>query len=309
MTAPVNFEVEPRLVDRLERVKEMPRSVSQLDQYLKCPHAYYRARVLREWQRPAAWLPQGLAVHETAEVFELTGRRLTRAQAEDIYSGAYVRHTDALTADTPRWDFWSWSGPYDGQTDIERRFGVGLEQVGRYLDYYAPDGPGADEVIWRTPDGTRAVELEFEIDLDGVRVRGFIDQVVMVRPTIPKPKSRSKAALAEYEALVEAAEPRPRPRDIKTGNKPGGTLQLGTYGVALEDQYGIKCDTGDYWMARQGKPTAPYDLSEWTRETIAAEFKAMDAAVKAEQFDPKPEPDKCRMCSVNTECPFSLAQS
>lgn len=67
------------------------------------------------------------------------------------------------------------SGPYGGAADLERRYGIGLEQVAKYVDYATR---AELEVVWITPDGTPAIELAFDIDLDGILIRGFIDAVI-----------------------------------------------------------------------------------------------------------------------------------
>src|SRR5690606_29952771 len=61
------------------------RSVSQLKQYQKCGYSYYLARIEREWERPAAWLPQGLAVHEAAEEYEKSGRTMSLDKMQDVF--------------------------------------------------------------------------------------------------------------------------------------------------------------------------------------------------------------------------------
>jgi putative RecB family exonuclease len=281
------------------------RSVSQVKQWDTCPYQYWLQRRERAWQRPAAWLPQGTAVHKAAEVWELSERTMSLEDAQDTFRDEYVSEVGRMCAETPNLEYWFASGPYGGQADLERRFSIGLQQVGRYLDYY--QGPGADEVMWRTPEGTPAVELSFDIDLDGVRVRGYIDAVPMVKPIIEKPKSRSKKDLAEYAEALAGAKARPIPRDNKTGNMPGDDFQLGVYDVALEDQYGIKADEGDYWMGKSGKPTFPYDLSRWTRQAVTEKFKQVDAEIRAEKFDPKPDEKKCNFCPVATACEFRFS--
>jgi putative RecB family exonuclease len=291
------------------------RSVSQYKEFKPeaggCPYRYYLGRVEKAWQRPAAWLPQGTAVHYAAEVWERSGRTMPLAEAQSEYRRKYAEEVTSMCEETPNFDYWFRSGPYAGEHDTNRRYEIGLGQVEGYLDYYTNQAP--EEVIWITPDGTPAIELEFFIDLDGVKVKGFIDQITVVKDKVEKPRTpsgalaKSKKALAEYAAAVEASPLRPRPRDIKTGNKPGDDFQLGVYDVAVEDMFGIKADVGDYWMARQGGPTVDYDLKPWTRERVTEEFHWVDEQIKAEKFDPAPTPDKCRFCSVANACPFSLA--
>ena len=258
------------------------RSVSQLTDYQKCPYLYYKRRIERVWQRPAAWLPQGSAVHEAAEEFEKSGRSLSTDQAQEVFRESYAKEVGRYCETTPNLDYWFASGPYKGEQDIERRFGLGLEQVSKYVDYYTEAHP--EEVIWITPEGEPAIELGFDIDLDGVQVRGFIDQVI---------------EHPEYGVHV---------RDIKTGNQPGNDFQLAVYAVAINDMYGTEITTGDYWMGRQGKPTKEvYKLDYWTREKVSEEFHAVDEGIRAGNFPASPEDSKCRFCPVSASCAFVCA--
>lgn len=252
------------------------RSVSQYGDYETCPHMYYRKRVLRDWQRPAAWLPQGNAFHESAEAFELSGRTLTLEETQDVYRDSYSSHTNELCETTPNFDWWFSSGRYGGQEDVERRYGIGLEQTARYVQYAS----STEEKVWTTDDGVPGVELPIEVDLGGVTVRGKVDQVyVQPNGTV-------------------------RVRDLKSGNLPGGTFQLATYAVAVGEQYGQHIAEGDYWMGKSGNSTTPYDLSDWTKERVTEAFQELDENIKGERFDAIPEQRKCSRCSVNLGCPF-----
>ncbi|MFD1044365.1 RecB family exonuclease [Kibdelosporangium lantanae] len=255
------------------------RSVSQVKEYADCPYRFYLHRVARAWQRPAAWLAQGLAVHEAAEQWELTGRTMPLDELLDVYRRSYAAHVNEMSEDTPNHGYWFRSGRYAGSEDIERRFTLGLEQVRRYVEYYREH---RDERIWVTPEGRPAVELAFNVDLDGVRVRGYIDGVVE----------------HPQRGLIV--------RDLKSGRLPGDGFQLGTYGLAVQILYGERVASGDYWMGRQGKPTVPYPLKPWSRDRLVDTYHTMDEAVRAERFDPDPG-EKCHMCPVALACTFAAA--
>jgi putative RecB family exonuclease len=255
------------------------RSVSQLKLYERCPMAYKLSRLDKVWSRPAAWLAQGSAVHEAAEAYERSGRTMTLEQAQDVFRESYVTHIEAACEVTPNFEVWFKSGPYGGEVDIERRYQIGLEQVQKYLNWYESH---PDEVIWVSPDGTPGIELGFDIDLDGVPVRGFIDAVIW-----------------DGETLIV--------RDNKTGNTPGDDFQLAVYAVALAEQFGIeRPKVGDYWMGKAGKPTYPYGLEEWSREAVTEKFKELEDNIQAGKFDADPEPSKCRFCDVSWACDFAV---
>ncbi|ASZ75238.1 Cas4 exonuclease [Mycobacterium phage MissWhite] len=284
------------------------RSVSQLNQYTRCPQAYKLARIDKVWARPAAWLPQGTAFHTTVEIYEKAlaeGREMTLERAQEIFREEYAKDIGELCAETPNFEWWFWSGPYNGERDIERRFHLGLEQVEKFINWRQTKG----QEIWVTPEirdrrcivgddeagqehhvedcdckpSKPAIEIGFNIELDGIRVRGFIDAIVVVNGEL-------------------------RVRDYKTGNSPGDDFQLGVYALAVAMTYGVEAPkTGDYFMAGKrgvkAKPTAPYDLTEWTREKITERFHEVEARIQAGDFEPLPEPDKCGFCDVNYSCP------
>lgn len=254
------------------------RSVSQLKLYERCPMAYKLSRIDKVWRRPAAWLGQGSAVHEAAEAFERSGRTLTVDETQDVFRESYQTHINEACETTPNFEYWFASGPYAGATDIERRYNIGLEQCVKYIDWYTAH---PDEVIWIAPDGTPGIEIGFDIDLDGVMVRGFIDAVIV----------------KDGAVIV---------RDNKTGNSPGDDFQLAVYGVALAEQFGIDPpQVGDYWMGRSGKPTVPYKIGAWTRDRVAEKFAELEANITAGRFDADPEPSKCRFCDVSYSCEFA----
>lgn len=268
------------------------RSVSQYNSFNRCGYAYKLARIDKVWQRPAAWLPQGSAVHAVAEAYELQkfkGFPMDLEQAQDLFRQEYAKEIEKYAEVTPRFDYWFSSGSYHGEVDIERRYNIGLEQVEKFINWTESH---PKEAIWISPEGVPGIELSFDFDLDGVLIRGFIDAVISVDPGGTTPS---------FHVV----------RDYKTGNTPGDDFQLAVYKVALEEVYGLTVDYGDYYMAgKAGKPaftTHPHNLEEWTREAVSEKFQELEAAIKAEKFEPKPDPKICVMCDVSLACQYSLA--
>jgi putative RecB family exonuclease len=264
---------------RLVYVKNMHRSVSQAEKYLPelggCAYRYFLSYVVQAWDRPAAWLPQGIAVHQAAEWWEKGGRKGSRDEMRAVYKRAYNDATEKALAGTPNTDFWFASGRYEGAEDIKRRAAIGLGQVDKYYDYYVFEKP--NEVIWVTPDGSPAIELEFRENFGSVSVLGYIDQVV--------------------NDIM---------RDIKTGIKPGGLFQLSTYRYAVLSKYGVDFIKGDFWMARQGGPTKPLDLTLMPKDQIVDYYERTDEGIKAEDFEPSPSPEACGRCGVATACKYAM---
>lgn len=293
-------ELPPYDWARLAKVKHQHRSVSQAQQYLEelggCRYRYFLARVVQAWDRPAAWLPQGLAVHEAAEWWEKGSRKASLEEMQEFYRRSYNTHTMRLLKDTPNPDFWFASGRYEGAEDIKRRALLGLEQVKRYHNYYVNQKPG--EVIWITPDGSPAIELEFLVKFGNVWVKGYIDQIIdeITEADLIEPIA------AQYELNAKL-------RDIKTGNQPGGLFQLGTYRFAILEKYDVDILSGDYWMGRHGKPTKPFDLELMDREQITGYFESVDQGVRSEDFTPSPSVDKCSRCGVASACAYAVGST
>lgn len=264
---------------RLAEVQTMHRSVSQITQYERCPMAYRLARIDKAWQRPAAWLAHGSAVHSAVEAYEKSGRTLDLNSMLEVFDTEYADGINRAAADGVSMSYWSRSGPYDGPTDVSRRARIGREHTTVYHDW----AQKADtDHVWTTPTGELAVELEVRPTIGGVDVLGYIDNLSVVDGQL-------------------------RIRDLKTGQSPGESFQLGVYSEAIRQAYGEDIRYGDFWMTKKGGPTKPYDLSGWTPDKLAERVVAMDEGVKAANFDPKPDPDTCRMCSVSRACPFFLS--
>lgn len=250
------------------------RSVSQVNELERCPEAYRLGRIERAWKKPAAWLPQGTAVHYAAEMWEKSNRTMSLEEAQDCFRQSYSEEVSKYAEITPNFDYWERSGPYNGRTDVERRWGIGIAQVETYIRYYEAH---PEKVPWMSPDGL-AVELEFEVKFGDVPVRGLIDK-------------------------VEDGEP----EDLKTGKKPGSDFQLATYAGALNIKYDLPFKTGRYWMAQLGRPTIDYDLSGWSVQRLADVYGEADEKIKTGSFEPKPDPQTCMFCSVRSSCNYAMA--
>ena len=154
-----------------------------------------------------------------------------------------------------------------------------MEQI-QLLTKYATEHP--EEKIWVTPNGEPAIELKFNVELGGVPVVGFIDQI------IETPKG-----------LVV--------RDIKTGSKPGDTFQLCTYAEAMKQTYGVDIDRGVYWLGRTGRPGRVKVFTDKDRANVHDVFREVNGLIEGGHFPADPDQSKCAMCSVRTSCMFSEA--
>ncbi|MCX4554122.1 PD-(D/E)XK nuclease family protein [Streptomyces sp. NBC_01500] len=274
-------------------IEDQPRSVSQTEQYEKCAYRFYLQRVERVVPRPAAWSTQGTAFHSAAEAFEKSGRTATADEMVDLYSDLFSRKINGDLQKEPDLNRWLTAGPPAGE-DIEARYKLGQQQVLAYVEWSTATQPQ----IWSDSDGwngydisdapqtvTEGLELYFKVDIGGVPVRGYIDQ------------------------LIEEPDGSVRVRDLKTGSTKS-KFQIQTYKVAVEKIYGVKVNVGDWYLGKTGKlsPVRGVDLSEVTEEEVGARYAAMDAGVKAGNFPANPGFD-CRFCDVSHACSFSRSKS
>ncbi|MCG5459598.1 PD-(D/E)XK nuclease family protein [Micromonospora sp. PSH03] len=225
-------------------------------------------------QTPAAWFAQGSAFHDAAEMWERSLRDASERETVTLYEATYDRLIAEGLKREPDPNRWLTGGRVKGSDDITRRKAKGADQIRAFLRYAhsAPERPlslGGDEV---------AVEVEFRLNLDGIEVLGYID------------------AVEEFPggALL--------PRDYKTGTKtPVWPFQLGVYGLAIEELFGVRPVWGDYYLAKNGKPDPPINLERFNRDRVTRWFHDMDEAVTAGLFLPAPG-DGCRTCGVQTFC-------
>ncbi|WP_327294442.1 RecB family exonuclease [Streptomyces sp. NBC_01197] len=261
-------------------IEDQPRSVSQTEQYEKCAYRFYLQRVERVVPRPAAWSTQGTAFHSAAEAFEKSDRTATADEMVDLYSDFFSRKINGDLQKEPDLKRWLTAGPPAGE-DIEARYRLGRQQVREYVAWSTETQPK----IWKTPEGKPGLELYFKVEIGGVQVRGYIDQ------------------------LPEEPDSSVRVRDLKTGSTKS-KFQIKTYKVAVEKVYGVQVNRGDWYLGKTGKlsPVKGVDLSEVTEEEVGARYAAMDAGVKAGNFPANPGFD-CRFCDVSHACSFSRSKS
>jgi putative RecB family exonuclease len=250
------------------------RSFSQLKEYSDCSESYRLKRIAKVPQRPAAWFAHGRAFHAAIEEYELSDRQLSQDQCIAVFEDAWEKDIVADYERQPDLSMWMTGGRRKTETDMEVRFTEGKQQILDYMTYVAESG----ETVWTTPDGKKAVELEIEFELSGVRVIVFIDQVMV---------SANGARFV---------------RDLKTGSSYNSPIQLAVYDLALEARYGERTNWGDFYRAKKRKPDPLIDLSPYTAERVGAWFSQMDAAQNAGIYLPNPS-DKCRnLCGVSQWC-------
>ncbi|MVO87410.1 PD-(D/E)XK nuclease family protein [Streptomyces sp. p1417] len=254
---------------------DQPRSVSQTEQYEQCAWRWYLSRIERVKKRPAAWSCHGTAFHTAAEAWERSSRTLRVDEVAEIFRDQYTELVNSALEEEPDTNRWLAAGRYSGGEDIERRYSLGLEQTRAYVEWSKAARPD----IWTTPADEPGLELSFMVELGGVMVRGFIDQV-----------------LDEGNGSV-------RVRDLKTGSMKS-KFQLQTYSVAVRKLWGLPVDKADWYLARDGRLSRPVKVGTVTEEEIGQRYADMDAGVKRGDFPAAPG-FSCQFCDVSHRCIFS----
>lgn len=257
------------------------RSVSQLTTYTQCGESYRLSRVAKAPERPTAWSIHGSAVHEGLEAWELSDRELSLGEVQQIVWDYYDENIAKALEANPDYTRWLTGGSKKGENDINDRRVVAGEQVDMYITYARTY---ADEWrIWPVGPKGKACELEFELELGGVRVLGYIDSVREYR-----------------DGSITVC-------DYKTGSKePGSSIQLGVYALAVEKYMGVRPQRGSFFFPRKKRDGSLkgdiwHDLSVWTPELLAEEFSTFDKAERAGFYNASPS-DFCRVCSQQDNC-------
>lgn len=263
-------------------IEDQPRSVSQCEQWFKCGWQFYLQRVERVTPRPAAWSFQGTAFHSAAEELEKSGRAKGEEEMVQLFSDQYSAMVNGAMHKEPDLNRWMTAGGKPAGKDIEDRYVLGQSQVRDYVRWSLENKPTITRVQNDKGEVKLGLELYFKVELGGVVVRGYIDQ------------------------LLDEEDDTDRVRDLKTGSTKSH-FQLETYKVAVEKMFGRTVNRGDWYFGKEGRLSRPVDLSEVTEEQVAARYVEMDQGVKAGRFEAKPG-FHCRFCDVSHACRFSRSR-
>ncbi|WP_370422524.1 RecB family exonuclease [Streptomyces sp. QH1-20] len=273
--------------ENYRRWAEMPRSVSQVTEFEECPYKAWLKRVERIEPRPAAWSTHGTAFHSAAEAFEKSGRELTADQAVTVFQDEYCQGINHDLGKLNDIDQWMRANKGTAADDLEERYEAGSRQTREYVEYVQEHAPvlwypkeHKRDGVWQVVNGAPAVELYFMVEFGGVKVRGFIDQVLLNRDD-------SK-----------------RVRDLKTGSTKS-KFQLHVYGLAVNQLYPDEAPVtnGDWYLAKTGRVSRPVKMADADEDEITERIVSMDQGVKAGDFPAKPG-FGCRFCDVSHGCSF-----
>ncbi|MCQ9385085.1 PD-(D/E)XK nuclease family protein [Brevibacterium moorei] len=231
------------------------RSASQLLSYLECGEKYRLGRRAKAPARPTAWAPQGTAVHYTIEQWEKSGRVGTLDQVAAVFESEFDKLIAELKEKNTEGLDWLTGSKKSGEQDIEERRDKGRDQVLRYVDWAVDK---ADE--WRV----MASEQEFDIELGGVQVKGYIDQIVwsnkfdsyIVRDLKGLPLTEKIATpsgwttMGEVEVGDEVFGTSGLPVRVSEKSR---TKTLQSYRVRFDDGEAVECDCEHLWQVTHAK--------------------------------------------------------
>lgn len=260
-------------------------SVSKLQSYASCGLAYKLGRIDRVPQRTAMWFIQGLAVHEAVEAYEKAYRGLSVSMATTIFEAAWNKELESQLEAIPDKSRWTIGGRSKWETDRDKRHDNGVQQV---IDYITKNPYGANlrptEIIPGEPATEVGFAIQFEYDDFTIEVIGYIDLLLWDE--------------VNSELLV---------RDLKTGaHVPADPYQLATYAIAVKQITGRTVSWGDWWMAKDGKASLPFDLRNeelYGYEAVKEWYRQLHLGVAGGVFLGNPG-DACFTCMSKDYCPM-----
>lgn len=222
---------------------------------------------------PAAWLAQGSAYHEAIQQWEEAGRS-PQVDVTVAFMLSYDRQIDEMKAKQPDLKKWLHGPKISTEDDIKARRSRGVQQVLGYIEY----AKNNEFVLADIDEYTIGIEIPFEIEIGGVLIKGAIDQILL------HPDG--------YEV-----------RDLKTGNRESGTLQLGVYVVAFEKIFGWPVIKASYYYAKDDKVVtiSRTELDKFNETYLAEILTALERGIKNEVFIPNPG-GHCMLCPVKSSC-------
>src|SRR6476646_1370176 len=249
--------------------KRHTRSISQLKAWTRCGQAFYLERFRRADLpiRPAPWTILGVAFHDAVMEWEKSNRDI---DVLDYFATEYDRIVDEEWERQPDHNLWVLPpNTKSVTTGIKNYRERGLKQLPAYV-----------ERCLNAPWEISHIEKTFEIDLDGIVVRGGVDRILYYP--------------GDDTYLVE---------DLKTGNLKGedDIRQLAFYAFIARELWDVPVNEGRYWFTKMDRGSVPIDLRRYDKKFWAEEFRQLDKGISNEVFLAHPG-DVCGICAVKPWC-------
>lgn len=215
-------------------------------------------------------------MHETFCEWEKSDRQIDTCEYFEARYDAYI---DEKMEEQPDLDLWQVPpGSKNTQNVINNYRKRGLE---RDVPEYTQRCLEAKWEVYRFPNGEKALELDFEVDLSSVTVKGSIDRIQWWPD--------------KGYATIE---------DLKTGNLDDDEWdrrQLGLYAYGARS-LGIPLKYGRYWFTKLDRGSEWFDLTKYDAEFLGKQYAQLDTAIGLRIFLPNPG-KQCILCSVKDYCP------
>lgn len=216
----------------------------------------------------------GTVLHEVFVYWEQSERQI------DVCQEFLIRYDECVDAELekqPDKSMWQRPQSYSWDKSIQHYRDRGFEKD--VPEYRQRCIEGEWEIL-ELPDGSKALELPFTLDLDGIEVRGALDRI----------QWWPKLGLPALE-------------DLKTGtpDDEADARQLGLYALAAQEVYDIDLNQGRYWFTKLDRPSPWVDLKRYTREYLTQSFKTLDLAIASGIYLPHPG-KQCGNCGVKKFC-------
>lgn len=223
---------------------------------------------------PAPWTGLGIAVHEAFCEWEKSDRQIDICEYFEVSYDAYISSSREKQPDLELWQIPP--GSKDVEKCIKTYRNRGLEKD---VPIYRDRCLEAEWEIYKLDDGEKALELEFEIDFDGLVVKGAIDRIQWW-PT-------------RGYATIE---------DTKTGNvEEWDRRQLGLYSFAANEVFQIPVKYSRYWFTKIDRGSQWWDLGNYNYEYLSDIYNTLDSAIDQKMFLPNPG-EQCNLCAVRPYC-------
>lgn len=260
-------------------------SFSSYKEYTDCGEKWRLKRVdkVPVPERPAAWLVAGQAYHSAVEQWENSARAL---DILELFDAAWNEELMGYVEAQPDFALWELTPRVKSvQRDLDLRLDKGRTWVRNYEIRADKEAEQWHIAHVGVDIGT---EVSFEVEEQGILVRGYIDQV----------------RLWNGQLVVV---------DLKTGN-PGNTdpRQLGLYAWGMRKQYGLDVAFGRMFYAKlddepkSGDQMGRYgdwvDTTRYSDKFWTEQFRIMALGVKNGIYLPNVS-DRCERCDVKSVCP------
>lgn len=254
---------------RQDEERRYSRSISQLKAYSKCGELFNLERMHRGVipRRPAAWTILGLSLHETVMEWEKSSRAIDVDEYFDVCYDSIVHQEEARQPDYKYWIVPPRTASV--KKSIQNYKERGFQQLDKYVTRF-------EEAPWEISH----MEEEFEIDLEGVVVKGGVDRILYFPGT--------------DEYLLE---------DLKTGSPEDeeDKRQLAFYAFIARELWNIPVKIGRFWYTKVDRPSETKNLEKFDKIFWTKTFKKLDEGISRGIFLPSPG-KQCGLCSVKPWC-------